>query len=120
MLIPLHQSKLQFLRQKNPCIPIYHLGWKDVWSFIGIHEIAVAYDFRVKSFVNKHLLGLMGFVIRRVCRILQQKQLPYDNKYMRILAMTMFEQYSHAVEEFKYWLGLIGSSITNASPTVRP
>ena len=116
MLIPLHQCKLQFLRQKNPYIPIYYLGWKDVWSFISIHEIAISYYFRLKTSVNKNLTGLMAFLIRRICRILQ-KQFPYDNKYMWILALTMFEQHPHVVEELKYWLGLIGSTITNAEPT---
>jgi len=82
MLIPLYQSKLQFLRQKNPFIPVYHLGWKDVWSFIGIHEVAISYDFGLKTFVSQHLTGLLAFLICRTCRILQQKQLTYDNKLM--------------------------------------
>ena len=93
---------------------------KDVWSFLGIHEIAVSYDFTVKTFVNQHLTGLMAFLVLCMCRILQQKQRTYNKKCMWILDLTVFEQHPHVVEEFKYWLGLIGSAITNVGPTARP
>jgi len=120
LLIPLDQSKLQFLQQKNPFIPIYHLGWKEVWSFIGIHEIAVSYDFRIKTSVNRDLTGLIAFLIRRTCRILQQNQLTYDNKHMWILALTMFEQHPRVVVEFPLWHELKRGSNTKATSTDRP
>jgi len=54
-------SKMQ-KNHKNPTFPLYHLSWKNVCQLVGVEEIAVAYDLRIHTFVNKAFNGFNALI----------------------------------------------------------